>query len=60
MLFHFSILSSVLISIIDNKRWRKQYSTESASVEKDYDKFAAAGNYDATFSEREYVGPETA
>ena len=40
--------------------WGEEYSTESSTVEKDYDKFAAAGNYDATFSEWEYVGPETA
>lgn len=40
--------------------WGKEYSTESGTVERDYDKFAESGTYDETFTEWEYVGPETA
>ena len=40
--------------------WGKRYSTESATVERDYDAFAASGTYDETFDEWGYVGPETA
>ena len=40
--------------------WGEEYSTESQTVERDYDKFAETGNYDETFSEWAYVGPETA
>jgi SAM-dependent methyltransferase len=40
--------------------WGKEFSTESNTVERDYDKFAETGNYDETFAEWDYVGPETA
>ena len=40
--------------------WGTGYSTESAIVERDYDKFAETGTYDETFDEWGYVGPETA
>jgi SAM-dependent methyltransferase len=40
--------------------WGKSFSTESETVERDYDKFAEAGDYDGTFAEWGYVGPETA
>ena len=40
--------------------WGKGYSTESATVERDYDTFARTGRYDETFDEWGYVGPETA
>lgn len=40
--------------------WGDDYSTESTTVEKEYDKFADTGSYDETFTDWEYVGPETA
>jgi predicted TPR repeat methyltransferase len=40
--------------------WGDAYSTESKTVEDDYDKFAETGSYDETFAEWQYVGPETA
>lgn len=40
--------------------WGDDFSTDSATVEKDYDRFAETGSYDETFSEWDYVGPETA
>lgn len=40
--------------------WGDDYSTESKTVENDYDKFAETGTYDETFADWEYVGPETA
>jgi SAM-dependent methyltransferase len=40
--------------------WGEGYSTDSATVERDYDRFAATGSYDETFDEWGYVGPETA
>lgn len=40
--------------------WGEDYSTKSAAVERDYDKFAETGTYDETFAEWDYVGPETA
>ena len=40
--------------------WGKEYSTESSTVEKDYDTFAESGSYDETFDEWGYVGPLTA
>jgi hypothetical protein len=40
--------------------WGEEYSTKSDAVERDYDKFAETGAYDETFSEWDYVGPETA
>ena len=40
--------------------WGKDYSTESGTVERDYDKFADSGKYDETFADWDYVGPETA
>lgn len=40
--------------------WGKEYSTSSATVERDYDTFAETGSYDETFDEWGYVGPETA
>lgn len=48
--------------IIEETReiWGDDYSTKSETVEKDYDKFADTGNYDETFEEWNYVGPETA
>ena len=40
--------------------WGENYTTESDVVENKYDKFADTGNYDETFTEWNYVGPETA
>ena len=40
--------------------WGKEFSTTSATVERDYDTFAETGSYDETFDEWGYVGPETA
>lgn len=40
--------------------WGKDYSTDSTTVEQDYDTFAASGTYDETFEDWGYVGPETA
>ncbi|EED34619.1 hypothetical protein NOR51B_557 [Luminiphilus syltensis NOR5-1B] len=40
--------------------WGKGYSTNSKEVERDYDTFAATGNYDASFVDWDYVGPTTA
>lgn len=40
--------------------WGDDFSTESKTVEDDYDKFAETGSYDETFADWEYVGPETA
>ncbi len=40
--------------------WGKEYSTDSSTVERDYDAFAATGSYDETFDEWGYVGPQTA
>ena len=40
--------------------WGKDYSTDSSTVERDYDTFAETGSYDETFDEWGYVGPETA
>ena len=40
--------------------WGKDYSTDSSTVERDYDAFAATGSYDETFDEWGYVGPQTA
>lgn len=40
--------------------WGDEFSTKSETVERDYDKFAETGNYDETFTEWDYVGPETA
>jgi predicted TPR repeat methyltransferase len=40
--------------------WGKDYSTDSETVERDYDAFAATGTYDETFDEWGYVGPQTA
>ena len=40
--------------------WGKDYSTDSATVERDYDAFGESGTYDETFEEWGYVGPETA
>ena len=40
--------------------WGKEYSTDSETVERDYDTFAETGSYDETFDEWGYVGPETA
>lgn len=40
--------------------WGKDYSTDSGTVERDYDAFAATGTYDETFDEWGYVGPQTA
>ena len=40
--------------------WGAGYSTESSTVERDYDTFARTGEYDETFDEWGYVGPETA
>ena len=48
--------------IIENtpEIWGRDYTTDSATVERDYDAFADSGNYDETFQEWGYVGPETA
>jgi predicted TPR repeat methyltransferase len=40
--------------------WGKDYSTDSATVQRDYDTFAEGGRYDETFREWGYVGPQTA
>lgn len=40
--------------------WGTDYSTESHTVERDYDTFAKGGEYDDTFEQWGYVGPETA
>lgn len=40
--------------------WGAHYSTDSDTVQRDYDTFAASGAYDDTFDEWGYVGPETA
>jgi predicted TPR repeat methyltransferase len=40
--------------------WGKDFSTDSTTVESDYDTFARTGNYDETFDEWGYVGPQTA
>jgi predicted TPR repeat methyltransferase len=40
--------------------WGEDYSTDSATVERDYDAFAETGSYDQTFDEWGYVGPQTA
>ena len=40
--------------------WGKDYSTDSATVQQDYDAFAETGSYDQTFDEWGYIGPETA
>ena len=40
--------------------WGKDYSTDSSTVERDYDAFHATGTYDETFDEWGYVGPQTA
>ena len=40
--------------------WGKGFTTDSASVQRDYDTFADTGSYDETFDEWGYVGPETA
>jgi predicted TPR repeat methyltransferase len=40
--------------------WGEDYSTDSAVVERDYDAFAETGDYDETFDEWGYVGPQTA
>jgi predicted TPR repeat methyltransferase len=40
--------------------WGKRYTTDSSTVERDYDTFAETGHYDETFDEWGYVGPQTA
>ena len=40
--------------------WGQDYSTDSTTVQRDYDTFAESGTYDETFDEWGYVGPETA
>jgi SAM-dependent methyltransferase len=40
--------------------WGERYSTDSATVQRDYDAFAETGTYDETFASWGYVGPETA
>ena len=40
--------------------WGKDYTTDSSTVERDYDTFAETGNYDETFDDWGYVGPATA
>ena len=40
--------------------WGAHYSTDSDTVQRDYDTFAESGAYDETFDEWGYVGPETA
>lgn len=40
--------------------WGAAYSTDSSTVERDYDTFARTGTYDETFDEWGYVGPTTA
>ena len=40
--------------------WGQEVSTDSSTVESDYDTFAETGSYDETFDEWGYVGPQTA
>ena len=40
--------------------WGKDFSTDSTTVENDYDTFAETGTYDETFDQWGYVGPQTA
>lgn len=40
--------------------WGAHYSTDSSTVQRDYDTFAETGNYDQTFDAWGYVGPQTA
>jgi predicted TPR repeat methyltransferase len=40
--------------------WGRGYTTDSETVERDYDLFAETGTYDETFEEWGYVGPQTA
>ncbi len=40
--------------------WGDEYTTDSSTVERDYDTFADTGSYDETFDEWGYVGPQTA
>lgn len=40
--------------------WGKGFSTDSSTVQRDYDTFAKTGSYDETFDDWGYVGPETA
>ncbi|MFN2204145.1 MAG: class I SAM-dependent DNA methyltransferase [Caldilineaceae bacterium] len=40
--------------------WGKEFSTNSETVERDYDKLAQTGDYEKTFCDWGYVGPETA
>lgn len=40
--------------------WGAHYSTDSDTVQRDYDTFADSGAYDETFDEWGYVGPESA
>ena len=42
--------------------WGEKFSTESDTVERDYDKFAETGTYDETFADwnYNYIGPQTA
>lgn len=40
--------------------WGEEFSTKSKTVERDYDKFAEKGNFNETFVEWNYIGPETA
>jgi len=40
--------------------WGEDYTTDSGTVEREYDTFAETGSYDETFDEWGYVGPETA
>ena len=40
--------------------WGTRSSTDSSTVEHDYDRFAQSGSYEATFDEWGYVGPQTA
>ena len=40
--------------------WGERVSTDSTTVERDYDRFAETGTYDETFDAWGYVGPETA
>ena len=40
--------------------WGENYTTDSDVVENKYDKFAGGGDYDETFTQWNYVGPETA
>jgi predicted TPR repeat methyltransferase len=40
--------------------WGKDYSTDSTTVQRSYDRFAAGGEYDETFADWGYVGPQTA